>query len=208
MVQGSSHYDSAWPGKRKRKSSSKLARQAVLLSIVFLSCPSISLPQKMSTSERFALVGLIAAAALAAADAASIVSCVDINCGATVVQVKDVVLGACTVWQAFSYKATATQVDVYSGSSCAPPLQFTLPVNKPTANPGGAIYLYQDLTGAIVGGIIGGLVLIALILAWRWRSTKTGPYADGMTWGIFLTCGKPSAHSVTENAAFSVSTGK
>ena len=201
MVQGSSHYDSAWPGKRKRKSSSKLARQAVLLSIVFLSCPSISLPQKMSTSERFALVGLIAAAALAAADAASIIACSDTNCGTTVVQVKDVVIGTCSPFGStpYTYKATATQADIYMNAACTDPVAGSLPVNKATAIAplAGAIYLYQDLTGAIVGGIIGGLVLISLILAWRWRSTKTGPYADGMTWGMFLTCKKPSSNVLT-----------
>ena len=163
----------------------------------------------MSTSERFALVGLVAAAALAAADAASIIACSDINCGTTVVQVKDVIIGTCSPFTntPFSYKATATQADVYTDPACAQAIAFSLPVNKATTTPVG-IYLYQDLTGAIVGGIIGGLVLISLILAWRWRATKTGPYADGMTWGIFLTCGKPSAHSVTANSAFSVSAGK
>ena len=48
-----------------------------------------------------------------------------------------------------------------------------------------------DLTGAIVGGIIGGLVLIALIATWRFSVTKTGPFAEGMNFMMWLTCKKP-----------------
>ena len=38
---------------------------------------------------------------------------------------------------------------------------------------------------------IGGLVLIALIATWRFSVTKTGPFAEGMNFMMWLTCKKP-----------------
>ena len=55
-----------------------------------------------------------------------------------------------------------------------------------------------DLTGAIVGGIIGGLAFIALVAMWRFSVTKTGPFAEGMTFMTWVTCKGP--HSVVVGA--------
>lgn len=152
----------------------------------------------MSPSLKLAI--LTAAVLAHPALSASIIACPDSKCGTgTAPVVKTVVLGACTVMDSGSgrYKCTASSCDLYVDPLCAASIA-SLPINTPTQFLGtDAYYLYQDLTGAIVGGIIGGLAFIFLIAMWRFHATKTGPFADGMSFVAWCMCRKP--HEVVVN---------
>jgi hypothetical protein len=156
---------------------------------------------QQSKMANFMIAALVVAMLAASADAASLIQCVDPKCsGSTVVLVDDVKLGTCSKGSAGPYyKATASSIDLYMDALCAVSF-LTVPVNTPTEIPlaKGNAYLYQDLTGAIVGGIIGGLAFIFLIAMWRFRATKTGPFAEGATFMTWITCKAP--HSVVVGA--------
>ena len=147
-----------------------------------------------------AALAALACLALAASSAhgASIFSCVDDKCTSAgrVAQEENVKAdGACNKVSKGSggYKCTAASCTLFAPGANGDPLCATaiveLPVNKVTQIAGtSAFALYEDLTGAIVGGIIGGLAFLALIATWRFHATKTGPFAEGQTWVGFLTC--------------------
>ena len=78
--------------------------------------------------------------------------------------------------------------------SASPDLSKFGRLSAPAAAPAAA----ADPTGAIVGGIIGGLAFIALVAMWRFSVTKTGPFAEGMTFMTWVTCKGP--HSVVVGA--------
>ena len=147
-------------------------------------------------------LAILAAAVLAhPALGASIIACPDSKCGSgTTPIVKTVVLGACTAVDGgagMHYKCTASSCDVYTDPLCAVSV-LSLAVNTPKQfGTTSVYYLYQDLTGAIVGGIIGGLAFIFLIAMWRFHATKTGPFADGMSFVAWCMCRKP--HEVVVN---------
>ena len=148
---------------------------------------------------RAALAALACLALAASAHGASIFPCSDEKCSikGPTAQAKDVKTdGACHPAEGgLSYKCTADSCTLFvatglSSGNCALSVG-DFPVNKVTKGTGtlaNAYMIYEDLTGAIVGGIIGGLAFIALIATWRFHATKTGPFAEGQTWAGFLTC--------------------
>jgi hypothetical protein len=148
---------------------------------------------------RAALAALACLALAASAHGGSIFSCSDEKCSikAATPFVKEVKTdGACTKAEAggFFYKCTADSCSLFTATGLGDTCSINigdLPVNKVTKGTGTAnqaFFLYEDLTGAIVGGIIGGLAFLALIATWRFHATKTGPFAEGQTWVGFLTC--------------------
>jgi len=156
----------------------------------------------MLANSRAALAALVCAALANSALGASIYSCSnDSKCSTKVPVVKDVKLGACSTLDGSSgtYKCTADSCTIFADSTCSLSA-VSLPVNKPTSVTQNVTYLYEDLTGAIVGGIIGGLAFIALVATWRFKVTKTGPYAEGQTWVGFLTLKKPQPKSPFQQA--------
>jgi hypothetical protein len=142
-----------------------------------------------------AALAALACLALAASSAhgASIFACIEDKCasaGRTPIEENVKTDGACAVSaKGYGYKCTAASCTLFSPGPSGPcgVTVGELPANKVTAV-GQGFFLYEDLTGAIVGGIIGGLAFLALIATWRFHATKTGPFAEGQTWVGFLTC--------------------
>ena len=156
---------------------------------------------------RAALAALACLALAASAHGGSIFQCSDEKCTVKQITAKDVKTdGACNPSDVsgYSYKCTADLCSVWIAAipltGCAVNI-IDLPVNKVTQTSGAGskvFFIYEDLTGAIVGGIIGGLAFIFLIAMWRFRATKTGPFAEGATFMTWITCKAP--HSVVVGA--------
>lgn len=163
----------------------------------------------MLANSRAALAALACAMLAASAHGASIVACSDSQCSVRQVVAATVKTdGSCatTDMAGYGYQCSASSCTLFVGSpqggACAT-AAGTLPVNVVTAITAGGFFLYEDLSGAIVGGIIGALALIALIATFYFHRTKTGPFAEGQTWVGFLTC-KAAKTSVVVGAPSNV----